>query len=164
MKRKQVNMEEDDLFNWKRIRDNANKTADMLEKVSDMATKRRTPMGVGIAGARSVPAAQDADDAARAQSEMAESTRASVDPELIAIGVSISSTYVNAGIRRFEDYARQMKHKAPDLWDKIKPYLLPFWSCAIVNVKGAEELSPSQARAIIAEIDRRPGFSGGETP
>lgn len=87
-----------------------------------------------------------------------------VDPEVIGIGIRIANIYIKAGVRSFARYAGQVKAKAPDLWERIKPYLASFWNSAIVGVDDAEEVTPSQARAIIAEIDKPPGGGGGTPP
>lgn len=87
-----------------------------------------------------------------------------VNPQVFVIGVKMASVYIKAGVRKFGQYAREMKAGVPDLWDGLKPHLGNMWNSAIVGVDDAEEVTPSQARAIIAEIDKPPGRGGGTPP
>ena len=87
-----------------------------------------------------------------------------VNPQVFVIGVKMASVYIKAGVRKFGQYAREMKAGVPDLWDGLKPHLGNMWNSAIVGVDDAEEVTPSQARAIIAEIDKPPGGGGGTPP
>lgn len=87
-----------------------------------------------------------------------------VNPQVFVIGVKMASVYIKAGVRKFGQYAREMKAGVPDLWDGLKPHLGNMWNSAIVGVDDAEEVTPSQARAIIAEIDKPPGGGGGNPP
>jgi ribosomal protein L12E/L44/L45/RPP1/RPP2 len=77
-------------------------------------------------------------------------TYSGADPEIIVIGIRIANIYIKAGVRSFARYAGHVKSKAPDLWERLKPHLASFWNSAIVGVDDAEEVTPSQARAIIA--------------
>jgi hypothetical protein len=91
-------------------------------------------------------------------------TYSGADPEIIVIGIRIANIYIKAGVRSFARYAGHVKSKAPDLWERLKPHLASFWNSAIVGVDDAEEVTPSQARAIIADIDKPPGGGGGTPP
>lgn len=86
-----------------------------------------------------------------------------VNPQVFIIGVKMASVYVKAGVRKFEQYAREMKAGVPDLWERLKPHIGNMWNSSIVNVDDAEEVTPSQARAIVSEIDKPPGGGGGAT-
>lgn len=50
-----------------------------------------------------------------------------VDPEMMMDGLTISGAYLEAGVRKFADYAKAM---TDDFGDAIKPYLLSFYEAA----------------------------------
>lgn len=52
---------------------------------------------------------------------------AGFDPELLTDGMTIAGAYIEAGVRDFSAFAKQM---AGDFGDTIKPYLLSFWEGA----------------------------------
>lgn len=57
------------------------------------------------------------------------------DPEILAIGTQMAAFHVEAGARRFADYARQM---LADLGEAIRPYLKPTYVGAL-HMPGMEE-------------------------
>lgn len=50
-----------------------------------------------------------------------------IDPEMMMDGLTISGAYLEAGVRKFADYAKAM---TDDFGDAIKPYLLSFYEAA----------------------------------
>lgn len=52
---------------------------------------------------------------------------AGFDPELLSDGMVIAGAYIEAGVRDFAEFAKQM---TGDFGDTIKPYLLSFWEGA----------------------------------
>lgn len=50
-----------------------------------------------------------------------------IDPELLTDGMMIAGAYIEAGLRKFADYAKAMQD---DFGPRIKPYLLSFWEGA----------------------------------
>lgn len=50
-----------------------------------------------------------------------------VDPEVLIDGMTIAGAYIEAGMRRFADYAQAMRD---DFGPRITPYLLSFWEGA----------------------------------
>lgn len=50
-----------------------------------------------------------------------------IDPEVLMDGMTIAGAYIEAGTRKFSDYAQRM---ISDLGDGVKPYLLSFWEGA----------------------------------
>ena len=57
------------------------------------------------------------------------------DPEILAIGTQMAAFHVEAGARRFADYARRM---LADLGEAIRPYLKPTYVGAL-HMPGMEE-------------------------
>lgn len=67
-----------------------------------------------------------------------------IDPEILAIGTEMSAYHIEAGARKFADYARQM---IADLGDAIRPYLKSFYNGArdlpeVQEAGYAEEMTP----------------------
>lgn len=62
---------------------------------------------------------------------------AGVDPEIMAIGAEMAMYHIEAGARKFSDYATRM---ISDLGDSIRPYLKAFYESAR-RMPGMEELS-----------------------
>ena len=60
------------------------------------------------------------------------------DPEILAIGTQMAAFHVEAGARRFADYARRM---LADLGEAIRPYLKPTYVGAL-HMPGMEEYAP----------------------
>jgi N12 class adenine-specific DNA methylase len=50
-----------------------------------------------------------------------------IDPEVVIDGMTIAGAYIEAGVRKFSDYAKAM---TDDFGDAIKPYLLSFYEAA----------------------------------
>lgn len=107
---------------------------------------------------------------ARLKSKMGQ-LNSGLDPEMLVDGMTIAGAYIEAGVRDFADYARQM---TDDFGPSIKPYLLSFWEAARnypgLNTAGmtsvadsAEfhgkqnaELPPSEAPALGIEVKAPP--------
>lgn len=77
-----------------------------------------------------------------------------IDPELLTDGMMIAGAYIEAGLRKFADYAKAMQD---DFGPRIRPYLLSFWEGArnwpgldTTGMSSAEE-SRAQHAAMIAE-------------
>lgn len=67
-----------------------------------------------------------------------------IDPEILAIGTEMAAYHIEAGARRFADYARRM---IADLGDAIRPYLKSFYNGArdlpeVQEAGYAEEMTP----------------------
>ena len=67
-----------------------------------------------------------------------------IDPEILAIGTEMAAYHIEAGARRFADYAR---HMIADLGDAIRPYLKSFYNGArdlpeVQEAGYAEEMTP----------------------
>lgn len=63
---------------------------------------------------------------------------AGFDPEILAIGTQMAAFHVEAGARKFADYARRM---LADLGEAIRPYLKPTYVGAL-HMPGMEEFAP----------------------
>ncbi|WP_163000210.1 PLxRFG domain-containing protein [Sphingobium yanoikuyae] len=50
-----------------------------------------------------------------------------IDPEVLVDGMTIAGAYIEAGVRKFADYAAAMR---ADFGERITPYLLSFWEGA----------------------------------
>lgn len=87
--------------------------------------------------------------------EIAKRITSGLDPQLAAAGLKVAGLYIKKGILQFRDFAKFMKEKTGANWDKTKRYALSFWTAAIGDYpdSGAEELTNSQARAIIEELE-----------
>ena len=67
-----------------------------------------------------------------------------IDPEILAIGTEMAAYHIEAGARKFADYARHMIY---DLGDAIRPYLKSFYNGArdlpeVQEARYAEEMTP----------------------
>lgn len=67
-----------------------------------------------------------------------------IDPEILAIGTEMAAYHIEAGARKFADYARHMIY---DLGDAIRPYLKSFYNGArdlpeVQEAGYAEEMTP----------------------
>ena len=81
-----------------------------------------------------------------------------IDPEILAIGTEMAAYHIEAGARRFADYARRM---IADLGDAIRPYLKSFYNGArdlpeVQEAGYADEMTPYEdVRAFdVANFDR----------
>lgn len=68
----------------------------------------------------------------------------SIDPEILAIGTEMAAYHIEAGARKFADYAR---HMIADLGDAIRPYLKSFYNGArdlpeVQDAGLADEMTP----------------------
>ena len=77
-----------------------------------------------------------------------------VDPEIIVIGARMAGLYAEAGIRRFAEFAAQVRADLPDIWDKLKRSLLAIWQETANTVEGLDDLTRTQANDVIAGIDQ----------
>ena len=67
-----------------------------------------------------------------------------IDPEILAIGTEMAAYHIEAGARKFADYAR---HMIDDLGDAIRPYLKSFYNGArdlpeVLEAGLADEMTP----------------------
>ncbi|WP_422932569.1 PLxRFG domain-containing protein [Sphingobium cupriresistens] len=69
-----------------------------------------------------------------------------VDPEVLIDGMTIAGAYIEAGVRKFADYAAAMR---TDFGTRITPYLLSFWEGARnypgLDTKGMSSVAESRA-------------------
>lgn len=65
-----------------------------------------------------------------------------IDPEILAIGTEMAAFHIEAGARKFADYAR---HMIDDLGDAIRPYLKSFYN-------GARDLPEVQEAGYVDEM------------
>ena len=77
-----------------------------------------------------------------------------VDPEIIVIGARMAGIYAEAGIRRFSEFAAQVRADLPEIWDKLKRSLLAIWQETSNTVEGLDDLTRKQANEVIAGIDQ----------
>lgn len=145
------------------MRDSSIKAAETLERLEARLMKQGTPRSVAMAVMPRLLAARRREDAALAERGMVRADPVSIDAKLVAIGVEMAAIFVKAGVRRFEDYAKEMRAAMPDIWQRLQPYLLSFWIGATIFVEGIEDITPSQARAIIAGIDKASGDKCGRS-
>lgn len=66
-----------------------------------------------------------------------------IDPEILAIGTEMAAFHIEAGARKFVDYAR---HMIDDLGDAIRPYLKSFYN-------GARDLPEVEAAGLTTDMD-----------
>ncbi|WP_343546776.1 PLxRFG domain-containing protein [Sphingobium yanoikuyae] len=79
-----------------------------------------------------------------------------IDPEVLVDGMTIAGAYIEAGVRKFADYAAAMR---ADFGERITPYLLSFWEGAR-NYPGLDTAgmsTPEESRAAHAEL-LKPGL------
>ncbi len=83
-----------------------------------------------------------------------------IDPELLTDGMMLAGAYIEAGVRKFGDYAEAM---TADLGDKIRPYLLSFWEGAR-NYPGldTEGMTGTQESADLHKKLMEPGIPASE--
>lgn len=69
-----------------------------------------------------------------------------MDPEVLVDGMTIAAAYIEAGVRKFADYAKAMR---ADFGERITPYLLSFWEGArhYPGLDTAGMTSPEASRA-----------------
>lgn len=77
-----------------------------------------------------------------------------VDPEIIVIGARMAALYAKAGIRKFNEFAAQVRADLPDIWDKLKRSLLAIWQETANTVEGLDDLTRTQANEVINTIDQ----------
>lgn len=84
-----------------------------------------------------------------------------IDPEILAIGTEMAAFHIEAGARKFADYAR---HMIDDLGDAIRPYLKSFYNGArdlpeVQEAGYAEEMTPyDEVRTFdVATFDKEQG-------
>ncbi|PHP18783.1 hypothetical protein CG471_16070 [Sphingobium sp. IP1] len=83
-----------------------------------------------------------------------------IDPEVLVDGMTIAGAYIEAGVRKFADYAAAMR---ADFGERITPYLLSFWEGAR-NYPGLDTVgmsTPEDSRAAHAELVK-PGLPAEE--
>lgn len=83
-----------------------------------------------------------------------------IDPEVLVDGMTIAGAYIEAGMRKFADYAAAMR---ADFGERITPYLLSFWEGAR-NYPGLDTAgmsTPKESRAAHAEL-LKPGLPAEE--
>ena len=83
---------------------------------------------------------------------------AGFDPEILSIGLQLTAGYIDRGVRKFADYAKQM---IEDFGDVIRPYLKAFYNGArdlpdVVSTGLADEMTPYDevSRFDIANFDK----------
>ncbi|MDV3479887.1 PLxRFG domain-containing protein [Sphingobium yanoikuyae] len=79
-----------------------------------------------------------------------------IDPEVLVDGMTIAGAYIEAGVRKFADYAAAMR---ADFGERITPYLLSFWEGAR-NYPGLDTAgmsTPEESRVAHAEL-LKPGL------
>lgn len=100
-------------------------------------------------------------EAARARlKEKMNRINSGVDPEVLIDGMTIAGAYIEAGVRKFADYAAAMR---ADFGERITPYLLSFWEGAR-NYPGLDTTgmsSPEESRSLHGHI-LRIGLPGEE--
>lgn len=88
---------------------------------------------------------------ARLKSKMGQ-LNSGIDPEVLVDGMTIAGAYIEAGVRDFADFARQM---AEDFGPRIRPYLLSFWEGARnypgLDTKGMTP--PAESARLHAELN-----------
>lgn len=90
-----------------------------------------------------------------------------IDPEMLIDGMTIAGAYIEAGTRKFSDYAQRMIN---DLGDGVKPYLLSFWEGARnypnLDTKGmtSVEDSAKEFQALLAPQEVKSDAVGEVTP
>jgi GNAT superfamily N-acetyltransferase len=77
----------------------------------------------------------------------------SIGPKFFEIGAKLAYFHLKAGVRSFKRFVEGVRSQVADIWDKLKPYLHGFWTSASVEFPDAEELTRSQAAAIIASVE-----------
>lgn len=83
-----------------------------------------------------------------------------IDPEVLVDGMTIAGAYIEAGVRKFADYAAAMR---ADFGERITPYLLSFWEGArnYPDLDTAGMSTPEESRAAHAEL-LKPGLPAEE--
>lgn len=76
------------------------------------------------------------------------------DPEIIILGSEMAGLYAKAGVKRFADFARNVKDELPEIWDKLKAHLRSIWEAAAVHQPDIDEPTRAQAAKAIDEIDK----------
>ena len=76
-----------------------------------------------------------------------------LDPEHLAVGLELTSIYLEAGITQFEEFARVINDEFPYIWDNVKTNLHQFWSNAAIDFPDIEDITSKGATAVIASID-----------
>ena len=101
-------------------------------------------------------------EAARARlKEKMNRINSGIDPEVLVDGMTIAGAYIEAGVRKFTDYAAAMR---ADFGERITPYLLSFWEGAR-NYPGLDTVgmsSVAESKALHDQIIRI-GLPGEES-
>lgn len=86
-----------------------------------------------------------------------------IDPEIVALGTELAIYHIEAGVRRFSDFARTMMSDLDMPLDKVRPYLRGWYNSARDTIEDSDLSidgmdSPDQVRAELKRLT-----DGGET-
>lgn len=89
---------------------------------------------------------------------------AGIDPEMLAIGAELAAYHIEAGVRSFSAFARQMATDLGVSIEKIRPYLRSWYNGARdlmedagLDISGMD--GPEEVRAALKELSDAPGSS-----
>lgn len=85
-----------------------------------------------------------------------------VDPEILIVGAELAGLYVEAGARRFIDFARQVRTDMPEIWDRLKGSLLPIWQETANTYPDLDDLTRAQASGAIIQIEQEIAEQGSQ--
>lgn len=84
-----------------------------------------------------------------------------IDPEILAIGTELAVFHIEAGVRKFSEFAKAIAADLDAPMEKIRPYLRSWYNGARdmmedagVSIEGMD--SPDQVRAELAKLDIKP--------
>lgn len=142
-----VNAAETELKRLQRLRqgiiDNAGKQGDLYSdnqnQTSKKPVKKNKPLKKSNYGTKNKIVSKDRyEELKRKMREKGNNLNAGIDPEMVAMGAEMAAYHIEAGARKFKDFAQNMIN---DLGEWVKPYLKSFYSSARYY-PGMEEYSP----------------------
>jgi len=127
-------------------------------KAEQPAAKQTKPAGYGASN-KLVTADRAAELRAKLKAKLNGSQlNSGIDPEILAMGTELAVFHIEAGVRRFADFARTMAADLDMPMEKIRPYLRSFYNGARdmmedanLSIEGMD--GPDEVRAALRQLD-----------
>lgn len=119
------------------------------------ASSRPAAPVTGVLGALSAEKQARAEELKkRLREKLLQQVGSGADPEILIIGAELAGLYVEGGVRKFLDFARQVRTDMPDIWDKLKNSLLPIWQETANAYPDLDDLTRAQASGAIIQVEQ----------
>lgn len=100
---------------------------------------------------------------AKLRDKLKNQLNAGIDPEVLAIGAELAAFHIEAGARKFADFARALARDLDTTVDKIRPYLRAWYNGArdMMEDAGHDIAGTDGPDAVKAELAKLKGDEGG---